>query len=708
MEILVQSAFLVAFVALALGVSVLTVNIRNKLFRAYGAMAAVIFGWGIGYFLESIVPDAEGVYHRLHLFFHVWISPAAILFLQVMVRMNDGISRTLLWLNFLVSLGLSVAIVFQIDFFPVIHQLIKYSLAPLGIQIFHLLLVDRNLIEGFKKRRQRLSARIQAGGRLWVYLGGILVCTLVSFSHSKTSEDWIPALGYVGIAIYLYFLSQAITDQRLLHFETMVSRFFVLLGFSVVLTGIYSILFIWIKDRPAIFFLNSMIISFLLLVLLDPIQSFVSYLSKKVIPEKYSHLDRVIEGARRKLSGPSSLEEVFDILILMIEQSVEPQSISLFVLSDNGTQFKRVRVTGRKPAQADPSTEVSVILSNHRLIQKFSELDRNNHDPVVLEHQLESEADRATNLFDREKLNRLLDDIRLLDANVFIPLIDSHQVLGFVACDVNAPPAPWENNWGFLKVLYPFFGQVAGVLRNMEIYKRQRETERLASLGEMSAGLAHEIRNPLGAIKGAVQFLDPESDRKDARFLKIIVDEVDRLNGVVSQFLDYSKPHAVEFEKTEINALVERAIQVLRAEWGQKQNIEFFPYDMPLFLHVAGVQIHQVVLNLVRNAMQSIQNHGIPNYEGKISVKVDIEDDEFGNSSWIVISVEDNGPGISLEDQKKIFVPFFTTSKSGTGLGLPICQKIIQAHRGRIELESEPGVRTRFSVYLPQELDVKA
>ena len=117
---------------------------------------------------------------------------------------------------------------------------------------------------------------------------------------------------------------------------------------------------------------------------------------------------------------------------------------------------------------------------------------------------------------------------------------------------VPSPPEPWGNNWGFLPIIYPYYEQAAHTLRNLEIYVRQREKERLAALGEMAAGLAHEIRNPLGAIKGAAQFLDPSSDRPDEQFLKIIVEEVDRLNHVVTQFLDYSKPPTTDFKPIDV------------------------------------------------------------------------------------------------------------------------------------------------------------
>jgi signal transduction histidine kinase len=260
---------------------------------------------------------------------------------------------------------------------------------------------------------------------------------------------------------------------------------------------------------------------------------------------------------------------------------------------------------------------------------------------------------------------------------------------------VPTPPEPWGNNWGLLPILYPYFEQAAATLRSMEVYVKQREKERLATLGEMAAGLAHEIRNPLGAIKGAAQFLDPSFDRPESKFLKVIIEEVDRLNRVVTQFLEYSKPQTIDLKPVNLSQLAEKTVEFLRPSGPSQINLSFSPSTQPVRVPVSPEQIQQVLLNLIQNSLKALEGKEAGN------VKVIVTTEGYGSHREALVIVEDDGPGIKREHLEKIFIPFFTTSPSGTGLGLSICQKIIEGHHGRIEVASEEGRFTRFSVILP-------
>ena len=234
----------------------------------------------------------------------------------------------------------------------------------------------------------------------------------------------------------------------------------------------------------------------------------------------------------------------------------------------------------------------------------------------------------------------------------------------------------------------------------MEIYVRQREKERLATIGQMAAGLAHEIRNPLGAIKGASQFLDPSRDRPESRFLRIIIEETDRLNRVVTQFLDYSRPQIDEFKTIDLNAVAKKTVELMRASVRQEILLEFTPATSPALILGAPDKLQQVLINFIGNSEKAL----VEKLKGYIKVSVEREnthDNDNNKNNDIYLWVEDNGCGIRKENLDKLFIPFFTTSPSGTGLGLPISQKIVEGHRGRIEVASEEGRFTRFTVILP-------
>ena len=321
--------------------------------------------------------------------------------------------------------------------------------------------------------------------------------------------------------------------------------------------------------------------------------------------------------------------------------------------------------------------------------------------PVLLDQVLENEIDRSTSRLQRDSLAALVQGLKALGSNLLIPLLDGGRILGFAVMRVNAPPEPWGSNWGLLPIIYPYYEQAAQTLRSMEVYVRQREKERLATLGEMAAGLAHEIRNPLGAIKGAAQFLDPASERPESRFLRVIIEEVDRLNRVVTQFLDYSKPPATDFKTIDLSILAQKTVEMMRAHPTKATPgilIEFVDFKRVL-VAAAPEQLQQVLINLIQNAIRALEGCTERTEPGMIRVNIDVEG--LGANQEAVIAVEDNGPGIKREHLDKLFIPFFTTSPSGTGLGLSISQKIIESHKGRIEVATEEGRFTRFSVILP-------
>jgi signal transduction histidine kinase len=229
-----------------------------------------------------------------------------------------------------------------------------------------------------------------------------------------------------------------------------------------------------------------------------------------------------------------------------------------------------------------------------------------------------------------------------------------------------------------------------------------KERDRLASLGEMAAGLAHEIRNPLGAIKASAQFLAEPSASGEAghheptglEFLNIIVEEVDRLNRVVSSFLDYARPSQLgDANPIDVNATVRRTVQLLGPQFGAgiEPSVDL-ESDLPR-VRIDAERLRQVVINLALNAVQAMEGQGRVDVRTR-SVQRDAQ-------SWVEVHVADTGPGIPPRVLKNLFVPFVTTKDRGTGLGLAISQRIVNAAGGHIEARSSAGIGTTFVVRLP-------
>jgi two-component system sensor histidine kinase HydH len=297
-----------------------------------------------------------------------------------------------------------------------------------------------------------------------------------------------------------------------------------------------------------------------------------------------------------------------------------------------------------------------------------------------------------------KRLNEMRQAMGQMKAGISVPLVGQDRVLGFFNLwDERVPEAYASDE---IALILEIGERFATVIENSKLYDKMRERDRLAALGEMAAGLAHEIRNPLGAIKGAAQCLDPvRMPGEDGEFLGVIVEEVNRLNGVVSAFLDYARPLKQNFGPTDMNEVVTRTVRLIQND--VPKNIEL-KEDLaePLSrVDADAEQLKQVLINLVQNAI-----HAIGDAPGTISIKT-VKPERFsdfrGGGETVEVQVTDTGPGIPPDQQLHIFVPFFTTKQKGTGLGLAICQRIVKNHGGTISVQSRVNEGTSFLIRLP-------
>ena len=226
------------------------------------------------------------------------------------------------------------------------------------------------------------------------------------------------------------------------------------------------------------------------------------------------------------------------------------------------------------------------------------------------------------------------------------------------------------------------------------------QAEHLATMGELAAGVAHEIRNPLAGIAGAIEIISKDfpKDHPDREILDDLRQEVRRIEKVLNDLLAYARPKAPQFGMSDLKDTVARTLQFARQQIGSK-NVEFsiqIPPQLPRF-RMDPEQLQQVLLNLVLNGIQAIAE------EGKVSIQARVLGGPGmpGRPDYVEIGVSDTGAGISREQMEKIFRPFYTTKRGGTGLGLSLCRRIISQHGGTLAAESEIGKGSRFVIRLP-------
>jgi two-component system, NtrC family, sensor histidine kinase HydH len=238
-------------------------------------------------------------------------------------------------------------------------------------------------------------------------------------------------------------------------------------------------------------------------------------------------------------------------------------------------------------------------------------------------------------------------------------------------------------------------------LRRAEL--EARRSERMAALGQLSAGLAHEIRNPLGVIKGSAEMLSQKlqgSQPLAAELAGYISSEVNRLNALVSRFLDFARPLSVEPRPVQIATVVERSIEAVQSQH-RDANVKIErQYSSSLPEILADEQLcERVFVNLVENAYQAMENSS----NGERVLRVSAAAESSNGRPGVGIIFSDTGPGVAPEAREQIFNPFYTSKKNGVGLGLSIVAKIVDDHRGWIKLESGAGTGARFHIFLPEK-----
>ena len=252
-------------------------------------------------------------------------------------------------------------------------------------------------------------------------------------------------------------------------------------------------------------------------------------------------------------------------------------------------------------------------------------------------------------------------------------------------------------------------GTVAGavlVLRDLTLQRTLeatgRRAERLASLGSVALGLAHEIKNPLGGIKGAAQLLRGALDDPElVRCTDIIIHEVERLDGLVEQLRELTVPPHLKLEPVNIHRVLNDVLALQRQTpaWGETAlRIEFDP-SLPA-VRADRAQLTQVFLNLVKNALEALGGRGELRVSTRIETRYHVRRGR-GRGQFLLVVVEDTGPGVPPDDVAQLFSPFFSTKASGSGLGLALCHRIVAEHGGTIAHEPRPGGGARFRVSLP-------
>ena len=236
-----------------------------------------------------------------------------------------------------------------------------------------------------------------------------------------------------------------------------------------------------------------------------------------------------------------------------------------------------------------------------------------------------------------------------------------------------------------------------------ELEAAVRQADRLSTLGTLAAGLAHEVKNPLGGIKGAAQLLEQEltPDSEMREYTRVMIRETDRIDRIIRELLDLASPRGLKLSPVNLHKVLGDIMLLQKQAIGDRDitfTMQFDPSIPPIMADEE--MLIRLFLNLVRNAIDAMEDTGSLTVVSRVLSEYSMSQNAR-RSRMVAVEVIDDGPGIPPEDLENIWTPFFSSKSTGTGLGLTICHKIVAEHRGMIKAESDVGHGTRFTVLLP-------
>lgn len=686
MDIRTQSSLFAAIVGLALGVAMLLRTQRPRVLTRFGLFALSVGAFDLARFLEGVFPFGAG-------------SSTGRIMLGASVVLGAVVPST--------------AIAFFLEFLNYSPRAARNGRRVSYFSVFF------GLAVGATPLAEMLWARVAVAG--WVLLALSFSVWLV-FSRMRASESAIdrlrllyltvgagaavlfagldflgrfgvpfPALGPLVSTGYLFFLSQTLLRLRLMDLHELFGK----IASQAVLAGMLALVFVvltaWVKGNLGLYVFNTLVAAFVILILLEPLARWVE---ARVVALAFRQRFEFIEQGRALLRRAANVIDVPQLAAMLLDGLNETRRIthaSIYLLAEDRPGFRLLDSRGPTPALfMDQGTSRTLMLRSERAQLR----------ETVGRRAAELKSQPLEARRHREEVRRLADvttAMEAMKAGITVPLVGNDRVLGFLNLwDERVFEAFASDEIALILELASHF---ARVVENSKLYEKMRERDRLAALGEMAAGLAHEIRNPLGAIKGAAQCLDPRQlPGEEKEFVGVIVEEVNRLNGVVTAFLDYARPLKQSFGPTDLNEVVTRTIRLIQNDVPSHITVKQDLAESLSRVEGDAEQLKQVLINLVQNAIQALGDRA-----GQIVVR-SLRPDRFGDfrvGEVVELQVSDDGPGIPLEHQSSIFVPFFTTKEKGTGLGLAICQRIVKSHGGSISVQSRPGEGTTFIIRLP-------
>lgn len=553
---------------------------------------------------------------------------------------------------------------------------------------------------------------VSAGTHAWALTGlGLATFRLTRFAPNAASDSPdFTRLRYLAIA-QMVVLAGALLDLGMWRFElptvgTLLPPLFYLyagylhlahvrvadlrqlLGHTVALTlmaaglaGLFAAIRIWVGPDLDLFIFNTFVASFALLLFFQPVRERIQAAMDRTFVASRLELERGLQPLRDRLAQIVTLDDLLEELLNTLEHTDRLRASSIFLCDDPKVGFRLVGSFG-----LPPRTRVG-------LMRDPVWIETLESGQPLLAEELEHARTRSTTPEERSRRQALARRLRDLDAQLVLPL-QAESLVGFWTLTDVRRQEPFSTDE--IRLLREIADRVAVAIENTKTFERIRARDQLVSLGEMSAGLAHEIRNPLATIRGALAVLDGPPSVRDEGLQDVIVEEIHRLDRVVETFLDYARPTTRRTPIEDLDDFVRRCVgEVGRQRSRDEVKLRLaIAADLPS-VDVGADQLERVLVNVVHNAYEAIDG------EGEIRVSARVVDAALPLGEHVEIAVADDGCGMDDATVQRALVPFFTTKERGTGLGLALCERLLHCEGGLIELRSRRGEGTVVLIRLP-------
>jgi signal transduction histidine kinase len=697
MNPLAVSAFFTAFFSLILGGLVFFKKKKDNVTLSYTLLTISFFIWIFGIGMEIMAPNK-----LWGLFWNRWLYSGAIFiptfFIHFVQSYFKKIKIKTLILSYLVSIILlffNFTALFVKDVVPkgsFNYASVPGIIFPFFVLYFSLIVIYASylIIKEFKN-----STGIKRN-----QLKFIILASVIGFSGGSTNFllvfdiFHVPPIGNYFIALYLFVLFYAIIKHHLMDINIVLKKgtTYVLL---ILLLLVPSAILIIVSQK---FFFQK--INYLFSAIIFSILLLVTIFFHKIKPrtekavelllfkDRYNYRDTLGKFSKAMVSI-LNLESLSKRIIETITQTMRVEKASLYVLNEERGGYHLLESRNIKIASFPPVLAKGGPLPQY--LQKMKEI-------IIREELL-----KGGNI---PELNKVINTMSQLEAEVSIPLVLKGQLIGMINLSHKFNKDIYSHE--DIELLSTLANQTAIAIENARLYEDLkksksyiRRADRLASLGTLTAGLAHEIRNPLVAIKTFTQLLPERLEDEEFRnhFLNIASGEVDRISALVTELLEFARPSEPKFELENINEILDGMILLISSETKSKHINIAKDYGTDLSpITIDREQMKQVFLNMLLNAIEATPGNGKIVVKTRSFIKPDGE-------PYIQIEFTDNGCGIAPEYLEDIFTPFFTTKEKGSGLGLSISNQIIQDHKGYIDVESQLNKGTSFFINLPISQD---